>query len=59
MTNCRPISILPSNTSISKVMENNIFHKRVYSFLNDNDISYQHQYVLERYILHMMLLPSL
>ena len=40
MTNYRPISILPS---ISKVMEK-VMHKRVYSFLNDNDLLYQHQY---------------
>ncbi len=40
MTNYRPISILPS---ISKVMEK-VIHKRVYSFLNDNDILYRHQY---------------
>ncbi len=40
MTNYRPISILPS---IFKVMEN-IIHKRVYIFLNDNDLLYQHQY---------------
>ncbi len=40
ITNYRPISILPS---ISKVMEK-VIHKRVDSFLNDNDILYRHQY---------------
>ncbi len=40
MTNYRPISILPS---ISKVIEK-VIYKRVYSFLNDNDILYRHQY---------------
>ncbi len=40
MTNYMLISILPF---ISKVMEK-IIHKRVSSFLNENDLLYQHQY---------------